>query len=148
LGDRERHLSAAREWLGAEPHVRFLRAASIYETDPVGGPPQGKYLNTVWEIETDLPPRELLALLQTVESKLGRSRHQKNEARTIDLDILFYDHRVLDEPGLTIPHPRMAGRWFVLKPLWDLASELVHPVFRKSICEMLDACAGQASGKP
>ena len=138
LGDRRSFINRARELLIVSPKVRFLRYAPCYETEPVGGPPQGLYLNTVWEVETDLNAGEFLTLLLSVESELGRKRLQKNEPRCIDLDLLFFGDEVIQNPDLTVPHPRLHERWFVLKPLWDLRSDLIHPVFKKSVCELLD----------
>ncbi len=139
LGFREQTLTKARILLSHLLKVRFLRNSAVYETDPVGGPPgQRKFLNAVWEIETDLTPQQLLYELQTIERTLGRERKEVNGPRTIDLDILFYDDLHLEEPGLVIPHPRLHERWFVLKPLWDLAAEFIHPVTGKSVCELLD----------
>ncbi len=138
LNQREEMIASARRLLTQATHVRFLRSAPIYETLPVGGPPQGSYLNTVWEIETQLKPGELLRLLNEIEFKLGRIRTEKNGPRTIDLDLLLYEDQVIETENLIIPHPRLHERWFVLKPLWDLRSDFVHPVFKKSICELLD----------
>src|SRR3989338_3751811 len=90
LGDRASLIDQAKGLLIAYPKVKFLRSAPSYETEPVGGPSQNLYLNTVWEVETGLSARELLALLLSVESKLGRKRLQKNEPRFIDLDLLFF----------------------------------------------------------
>ena len=140
LGLREQNFTKAKVLLSHQLRIRFLCSSLIYETEPVGGPPQGRFLNAVWEIETELPPHELLKILQTIERSLGRERKERNEPRTIDLDILFYDDLVLNDSELTIPHPRMSERWFVLKPLWDLAAEFVHPVLKKSVCELLDEC--------
>ena len=119
--------------------VCFLRASKIYETEPVGGPPQGKYLNAVWEIETDLAAEVLLKELLKIENEMGRVRTVKNSPRPIDLDILFYGHEIIKKPGLEIPHPRLHERWFVLKPLADLAPDFVHPVMRKTIKELLNS---------
>jgi len=138
LGDRKRTMGEAQKALAACPEIRFQRSAPIYETQPVGGPPQGLYLNTVWEIETDLTAEALLNVLLKIESDYGRERREKNAPRTLDLDLLFYGDQVIDEGGLTIPHPRLHERWFVLKPLWDLRADFVHPVSQKSICELLD----------
>ena len=141
IGLREAHLKKARILLSYHPKVHFLRSSPIYETDPVGGPPQGKFLNAVWEIETELLPGELLQMLLSIEKSLGREKERdKNSPRTIDLDILFYEDLVVEEPNLTIPHPRLSERWFVLKPLWDLVSDFVHPILRKSVCTLLDEC--------
>ena len=138
LGNRETYLSFAREALTKTPGVRFLRASQVYETLPQGGPPQGKFLNAVWEIQTSLLPRELLEKLLAIEKNFGRERKIKNGPRTIDLDIIFYGDLAIDQDDLTIPHPRLSERWFVLKPLWDLASDFVHPISGKSVCELLD----------
>ncbi len=140
LNDRENYIKRAQESLASTPGNQFLQISPLYETEPVGGPPQGKFLNAVWEIETSLSPRELLNQLLDIEQSLGREREVKNGPRTIDLDILFYNDLVINEKDLIIPHPRLEGRWFVLKPLWDLNSHLVHPIVGKSVCELLDEC--------
>jgi 2-amino-4-hydroxy-6-hydroxymethyldihydropteridine diphosphokinase len=94
--------------------------SSIYETDPVGGVPQGKFLNGVLEIETALTPKALLKKLNAIEKALGRERMVKNGPRTIDLDILYYGEEMIDEDGLVVPHPRINEREFVLKGLREL----------------------------
>ena len=146
LGDRRHLIECAQAALMTRPAIKFLRRAPIYETRPVGGPPQGLYLNTVWEIETGLSAGELLEVLLAVEKRLGRERREKNGPRTIDLDLLFYGDEVIKEGGLVVPHPRLHERWFVLKPLWDLRADFVHPVFEKSVCELLDQ-VGESSEK-
>ena len=138
LGDRKQTIHQAEQKLSHVEGIRFIGSAPIYETQPVGGPKQDLFLNTVWEIETDLPARQLLTVLFQIESDFGRMRIEKNGPRTIDLDLLFYGDEVIKEQTLTIPHPRLHERWFVLKPLWDLRSDYVHPVLKKSICELLD----------
>ncbi len=138
LGDRKKTIESAQQIFSKSSGVRFIRSAPLYETEPVDGPPQGLYLNTVWEAETSLQSREFLDLVLQIESKLGRNRKEKNEPRTIDLDILFFDDEIIEEPNLVVPHPRLHERWFVLKPLWDLRADFVHPIFKKSICELLD----------
>ena len=138
LGDRKQTIRQAKQKLSNIEGVHFVRSAAIYETDPVGGPKQGPFLNTVWEIETELSAQELMAALLKVESSLGRQRNEKNGPRTIDLDLLLYGDEVIHETELTVPHPRLHERWFVLKPLWDLRADYVHPIFKKSICELLD----------
>ena len=138
LGDRKQTIHQAEQKLSKVKGIKFVKSAHLYETQPVGGPKQDLFLNTVWEIETDLSARELLTALFQIESDFGRKRLEKNGPRTIDLDILFYGDEVIKEEALTIPHPRLHERWFVLKPLWDLRSDYVHPVLKKSICELLD----------
>ncbi|MBU1913093.1 MAG: 2-amino-4-hydroxy-6-hydroxymethyldihydropteridine diphosphokinase [Candidatus Omnitrophica bacterium] len=120
LGDREKYIESAIKKLKSIKGIEVKRASSIYETDPVGGPRQGKYLNGALELETELEPRELLAKLQAIENELGRKRLVKNAARTIDLDILLYGDKEIDEPGLKIPHSRMRDREFVMKPLKEI----------------------------
>jgi len=120
LGDRKKHIEDAIEKLKNIEGVEVKRVSSIYETEPVGGPKQGKYLNGAIEIETGLGPRELLGKLQDIEKKLGRKKTVKNGPRTIDLDILLYGDNKIDEPDLKIPHPNMREREFVMKPLKEI----------------------------
>ncbi len=120
LGDREKYIGSAIEKLRALKGIKVKRVSGIYETDPEGGPKQGKYLNGALELETELGPKELLGKLQAIENELGRKRLVKNAPRTIDLDILLYGGKNIDEPGLRIPHPRMLEREFVMKPLKEI----------------------------
>lgn len=136
LGDRQTSLQLALETLQKIPALHFLRSSSIYETEPQGGPPQGKYLNAVWEFTTGLAAGTLLQQLLAVEKGLGRVRNEINGPRTIDLDILFYGDAHFEMDGLKIPHPRLQERGFVLKPLADLCPEKIHPVLKKSVREL------------
>jgi len=138
LGNREIFLERAQGLLKKLPEVRFVRSSSVIETQPVGGPPQGKFLNTVWEIETSFSPEELKAHLQTIETELGRKRTIRNAPREIDLDILFYGDRIVKEKGLEIPHPRLHERFFVLNPLSEIAPQKIHPQRRKTVKELLE----------
>lgn len=123
LGDRRKQLAEAVGSLGSS-----VRAVSpVYETDPVGGPDQGRFLNLVVELSTDLSPRELLAVCHRLESAAGRVRQERWGPRSLDVDIVWIDGVTIDEPDLQIPHPRMHERRFVLAPLADLAPELVDP---------------------
>ena len=136
-GDRLEHISKAARALGALERVTLSRMATIIETAPIG-PPQDPYLNTVIEIDTSLAPRELLAALKGIERQFGRTPEGERWAsRPIDLDVLLYDDRVIDEPDLRIPHERMHERRFVLEPLAQLAPEAVHPVLKHSIARLL-----------
>ncbi len=125
LGDREAAFSAALAALGADPAIRPARGSAVYETDPVGPGPQGNYWNAVLEIETDLGPRELLDRCQRVEATLGRVRAERWGPRIIDLDILLFEGETVGERGLTVPHPRLHERAFVLRPLADLVPDRV-----------------------
>jgi len=120
LGDRRRRL---REAVDSLPGV--VRVSPVYETEPVGGPPQPDYLNLVVEVETDLSPRALLGLCHRLESAAGRMPGERWGPRPLDVDVLLVDDLVVDEPDLTIPHPRMQERRFVMAPLADIAPELV-----------------------
>lgn len=136
LGDRAENISAATALLRENPMVSISRISNIYETDPVttDGGPQPMYLNGAIEIETTLAPRALLDVLIGIEAELGRlSPRAKGTPRTIDLDILFYDDLIMDEPDLKIPHPEVSKRMFVLLPLCDIAPLVVHPAEGRSI---------------
>lgn len=138
LNQRETYIQKALELISKIPQIHIIQEAPVYETDPVGGPAQGKFLNTVWEIQTTLSARELLNVLLKIESDLGRVRSVQNAPRTIDLDLLFYGDSVINEPDFKVPHPRLYERWFVLKPLWDVRADFIDPVSHKSVCELLD----------
>jgi 2-amino-4-hydroxy-6-hydroxymethyldihydropteridine diphosphokinase len=128
LGDRERTLHAAADALGGEERVEVVAVSALRETEPVGVGEQPRYLNGAAELETTLTARELLALLLAVERRFGRVRIPgEHGPRTLDLDLLVYGEEVIDEPGLTIPHPRLHERRFVLEPLAELAPALVVP---------------------
>lgn len=120
IGNREGNISLAVQKMRDIERVKVNKISPLYETEPVEGPVQPKYLNGVLEIETDLDPRRLLNILQNIENQLGRKRTVKNGPRAIDLDILTYGDKQIDEPDLKIPHPRMREREFVQKPLRDL----------------------------
>jgi 2-amino-4-hydroxy-6-hydroxymethyldihydropteridine diphosphokinase len=137
LGDRQVHLQRGLDALRATPGIARVESSRVYETDPVGPPPQGPYLNAVAKIETELPPRTLLERLLEIEAAEGRLRRGvRNEARTLDLDLLLFGDCCIDEEGLTVPHPRMQERVFVLEPLCELASHRVHPRSGATIAEL------------
>lgn len=121
LGDRERHIREALAELEQHGSVRLVRCSSLHETEPEGGPPgQGPYLNAVAELETSLPPHALLELMRQIEQRHGRVRSVPNAARTLDLDLLLYGALVIRDERLSLPHPRMWQRAFVLAPLAEL----------------------------
>jgi 2-amino-4-hydroxy-6-hydroxymethyldihydropteridine diphosphokinase len=127
LGDREAHVKSALELLAAEQGIDVVAVSELRETDPVGPVEQGRFVNGAVLLETELSPRELLGRLLTIEGRLGRVRNERFGPRTIDLDLLVYGDAVVDEPGLTVPHPRLHERRFALEPLADLAPDLVVP---------------------
>ena len=126
LGDRELNLRRALERL---EELGPVRASSLRETEPVGVTDQPKFLNAAAELATDLPPRELLERLLEIERELGRDRATERRwgPRVIDLDLLLFGQEAIDEPGLMVPHPRLADRRFVLEPLCELNEDLALP---------------------
>jgi 2-amino-4-hydroxy-6-hydroxymethyldihydropteridine diphosphokinase len=136
VGDRETHLARARERLTTDD-IRILRASAIYETEPRDFPDQAWFLNQVVEVETGLLPKQLLARVQKIERALGRLPTHPQGPRTIDIDILLYGDTILSNPGLEIPHARLADRRFVLEPLAELAADLRHPRTNSTVREML-----------
>lgn len=124
-GDRRLFIRSAL-YLLEQNQVPIIKTSSLLETEPVGGPPQGKFLNAVVKAHTELPPKELLILAKAIESFLGREETEVNEPRPIDIDILLYDNLCLNHPRLTIPHPRMFDRDFVIKPLKEIAPEVIE----------------------
>jgi len=139
LGDRAAALVRARGLLqvkGFSTHAR----SSTWLTEPVGGPPQGWFLNEVLGGETALSPEELLAACLATEKELGRVRGERFGPRTIDVDVLFYEDLRRDSPGLALPHPRLHERLFVLAPLAEIAPHLRHPVLGLTVTEMRARC--------
>jgi len=130
LGDRLEQLRAAVRLLAETDGVDVVRSSRVFETEPVG-PPQPAYLNAVIEVRTTLAPRELLEAAQAVENSLGRERAERWGPRTIDVDILTFDDRTVEEPDLEIPHPRMHERGFVLVPLAELDDDPMLPGGRR-----------------
>ena len=127
LGDRETHLRRALDLLAAEEGIEIVAISRLRETEPVGPVEQGPFLNGAVQLSTDLPPRQLLERLLDVEQRLGRVRDVRFGPRTIDLDLLVYGDETADEPGLTLPHPRLHERRFALEPLAELEPGLVVP---------------------
>jgi 2-amino-4-hydroxy-6-hydroxymethyldihydropteridine diphosphokinase len=136
LGNRLENLAAARSRLGSVAQV--LACSPVYETPPWGYQEQPAFLNQVIKAESNLSPQELLAHLKSIEAQMGRQPVIRFGPRLIDLDILLYDDLVLNVPGLSIPHPRLAERAFVLVPLVDLAPDLRHPRLGSTMRELLE----------
>lgn len=138
LGDRNRNLNQAIDQIRLIPQTKLITVSRFHETDPVGGPPQGKFLNGAAMLETALPPQDLLNAILAIETQLGRpASREKWGPRVIDLDLLSYGDQILHLPGLEIPHPRMKERPFVLIPLAEIAPEWKHPVLNKTALELL-----------
>ena len=132
LGERETALRSALAAIGRLPGTRVTRVSPLYGSAPVdaGGP---DYLNAVAELTTTLAPQALLEALQTIERGAGRERPYRNAPRTLDLDILWFGGQIIDSPALTVPHPHMAERAFVLRPLADLAPDRVEAAWLQAV---------------
>jgi 2-amino-4-hydroxy-6-hydroxymethyldihydropteridine diphosphokinase len=149
VGDREATLRRALMLMETTCDIQVVRISHFVQTDPVGGPSgQEKYLNGVAQIVTGLSPHELLAELRQVEWALGRDRQEEQRwgPRTCDLDILLMGEVVIDTPDLTIPHPRMHERLFVLEPLDEIAPEAMHPVLKVSARDLLTRLISRHKG--
>lgn len=145
LGDREATLARAVELLEEAEGISVVGISTLHETEPWGPVEQPAYLNGVVAVETVLRPRELLDALLDVEHLLGRIRRERWGPRTIDLDLLLYGDEIVDEPGLTVPHPRLHERRFALEPLADLAPDAVIPG-HGAVRELLEALPADEPG--
>jgi 2-amino-4-hydroxy-6-hydroxymethyldihydropteridine diphosphokinase len=148
LGNRTRHLQQARTLLAADCGSMMVES-SIYESPPWGFDADQTFLNQVIKIETELTPSELLAKLLAIEKQMGRERYGSGYAsRLIDIDILYYESMVLNEPLLSIPHPRLHLRRFTLLPLVEIAAEFVHPLLKLTNAELLKKTVDLSEVKP
>lgn len=143
LGEPAEQVRSALAALGALAGLRLVAASSLYRSAPVGYAAQPDFVNAVAEIITLLDPAPLLAELLAIERRLGRARTFPNAPRTLDLDLLLYADRIIEEPGLVVPHPRMHERAFVLAPLLEIAPDLVIPG-RGTVAALLAMCKDQS----
>src|SRR5262245_29514015 len=139
IGDREAHLYFAIREINARAG-KILKASSVYETEPWGVTNQANYLNAAVLLETDLDPESLIHRLRDLEREAGRTDQKKYAPRTLDIDILFYDHLVWKSEDLIIPHPKLHLRRFALVPLAELNSRFIHPLLHHSVEELLQSC--------
>jgi 2-amino-4-hydroxy-6-hydroxymethyldihydropteridine diphosphokinase len=147
LGNRQDYCDRAVTLLSLLPASQVTGVSSLYETDPVADndPGPGLFLNGVVRLETDLTPQSLLEVCREIEKSLGRDQDRREGPRTLDLDILFYGNRILQEPGLMVPHPRLHLRRFVLAPLAELDPAWRHPVLHRTVQDLLDHLADPAT---
>ena len=139
IGDRKKNLSTARNFL--EPNVGWIRkVSSIYQTEAWGKSDQPAFLNQAVEVESALPPLQLLKEILDVERIMGRVRTVKWSERLIDIDIIFYGSAVIDSKELTVPHPQLPVRRFALVPLSEIAPQFIHPLLKVTISELLEQC--------
>lgn len=152
MGNRLENLAAARDAIHSLPETQLIDSSHDHTTPPVGGPPgQNDYLNAAVKIQTGLPPHELLSHLLDIERRMGRDRshESRNGPRIIDIDILLFNDIILSSTALTIPHPRMHQRTFVLMPLCDIAPDVIHPILGIPIHLLAARCyAGGAADHP
>lgn len=139
MGDRAANLRAAIRLLDKAGPLRAVSA--LYETQPVEVPDQSWFLNCVAALESNIPPRELLKFVLSIEASMGRLRLREKGPRKIDIDVLLFGDRIVEEPGLKIPHPAMHQRRFVLEPLVEIAPDALHPVLKRTARELLSALA-------
>ena len=135
LGDRIANISRAVALFSSYGNIELM--SSVYETEPEGLKGQPDFLNCVIKAQIEIDPARLLAVLKKIEKEMGRKRGRRNGPRLIDLDLLFYNNRVIDTPDLTVPHPRLPQRAFVLVPMVEIARGLVHPALHKSMLQLL-----------
>jgi 2-amino-4-hydroxy-6-hydroxymethyldihydropteridine diphosphokinase len=139
MGDRKQNLAAAYQYI-EQQCGKISNSSSLYETAAWGKNDQPAFLNQALEVETSLAPKQLLKKILQIEKELGRVREEKYGPRLIDIDILLFNNDIYNYPLLKIPHPELQNRRFVLVPLAEIAAAVIHPVFKKTIAELLAVC--------
>ena len=147
IGDRKKNLKAALGLIESEIG-KIIKSSKIYETDAWGITDQKSFYNQVHIVESDFSAQEVMKKILKIEEEMGRVRTIKNAARIIDIDILFFNEDIVNQQNLTIPHPQIINRRFVLSPLNELASNMIHPVYKKNIHELLAMCKDELKAKP
>jgi dihydroneopterin aldolase / 2-amino-4-hydroxy-6-hydroxymethyldihydropteridine diphosphokinase len=137
LGIPEKNCTNAIEKISSIKDIKIISKSSFYQTEPIGGVQQGWFINAAIEIKTDLSPENLLSVLLNLELVMGRIRQEKWGPRLIDLDLLLYSNLVLEKKGLTLPHPEIQNRKFVLIPMSEIAGNVIHPTLKKTIKTLL-----------
>ncbi len=144
-GDRLQFLKGAIRKIEESHKISIKKVSSVYETQPVGYINQGWFLNLVLEVQTSFDPPPLLEHLLAIENQMGRKREAKCGPRNIDVDLLLYDNQLVHSDRLTIPHPQMHKRRFVLIPLAQIAPQLLHPLLKKSAPQLLESCEDKST---
>ena len=147
LGIPEENCTKAIEKISSTKDIKIISKSSFYQTAPIGNIEQDWFINSAIKIDTQLTPRELLSALLSIESEMGRIRKEKWGPRLIDLDLLFYDNLILNQEGITLPHPEIQKRKFVLVPLNEIAENLTHPIQKKTIKTLLQELSDGAEVK-
>ena len=140
LGEKHKNCFKAIEMIGQIPGCKTIKQSDLYLTKPVGVEDQDWYVNGVITLRTDLSPQDLLHHLMSIEAKMGRVRRERWESRIIDLDILFFGQEIIYEENLTVPHPRLHLRRFVLIPMTQIAPDLIHPSLGLTMAELSEKC--------
>ena len=147
LGTPDKNCEEAMEKISTNGGIKIVSKSLLYQTAPVGHIKQDWFVNSVIKIDTQLSPKELMSFLLNIESEMGRIRKEKWGPRLIDLDLLFYDNLILNQKEITLPHPEIQNRKFVLTPLNEIAENLTHPILKRTIKFLLQELSDDAEVK-